>query len=203
MQRHRHPGKEAWSTRIAPSANAGTPWTTHHPFLPPCSIPGSACAAKPVLRRRGSLAPNLLQGFGVQELSLAPLASLSPVACQLSTILASSPQTPVPSKSLGQGNPNPGSPEPKLLQNNQLSPHPFFKTERQRLGEDEAPITVFEMKFGAQRDTCTACNVQPWTSKDHQLLKKPHPSKRKAFLKATVAAEPPGDWLIIWFKSQY
>lgn len=96
-----------------------------------------------------------------------------------------------------------GSPEPKLLQNSQLSPHPFFKTVRQRVGEDEAPIPVFEMKFGAQRDTCTACNVQPWTSRDHQLLKKPHPSKRKAFLKATVAAEPPWDWLIIWFKSQY
>ena len=74
---------------------------------------------------------------------------------------------------------------------------------RQTLGDDEASIIVFEMKFGAQRDPCTACNVQQWTLKDHQRLKKLHPFKRKAFLKATMAAEWLSDWLIIWFKSQY
>lgn len=103
MQRHRRPGKEAWSTCIAPSANAGTPWTTHHSSPTPRSIPGSACAAKPVLREKREPCPKPPARFWGSRAVLAP--SCLPVPSGVPALHNShlQPPDPCPLQASGTG----------------------------------------------------------------------------------------------------
>lgn len=121
----------------------------NHPSpLSSFSVPGLACSAEPVPRRGWSLAPKVLQGFRIQEVALLSLASPSSALQQLSLALASSSGIPVPSMPLGQGS-------TKLLQKNKFHPIASLRHRDNHL-EMIKHLLVFEMRFGAQRDPCTA-----------------------------------------------
>lgn len=111
------------------------------------SAPRLACSAEPVPRRGWSLDPNLLQGSGIQEVSLTPLASPSPALQQLS---------PAPVSSSG-------IPDPSLWDRTVQSyckKNKFHRITSLRHQDNHLEmikyLLVFEMKFGAQRDPCTA-----------------------------------------------